>query len=128
VTIVWVELTAVLAAHDDQLAANGGLPGFANEGALHGALERPKNTAFYSGVDDVVALAATYLVGIAKAHAFSDANKRTAWVTARSFLRANGVELAYTPADALAMVVGAADSTYDIDDVAAWMRARRTKR
>lgn len=123
--IVWVERGAVVAFHDEQLAAHGGLPGFADEGALTAALERPRNAAFYAGVGDICRLAAVYLVGVAKAHAFSDANKRTAWLTANLFLELNGYELTdFEPADALAMVVGAADSSLDIDAVTAWFVKR----
>ncbi|MDS7903853.1 type II toxin-antitoxin system death-on-curing family toxin, partial [Klebsiella michiganensis] len=48
---------------------------------------------YYEGVDDIYALAAMYLIGIAKAHAFHDGNKRTAFQAASIFLMMNGSEL-----------------------------------
>ncbi|WP_413739386.1 type II toxin-antitoxin system death-on-curing family toxin [Sodalis sp. RH14] len=38
-------------------------------------------------------MAAMYLIGIAKAHAFNDANKRTAFQATSVFLLMNGIEL-----------------------------------
>ncbi|WP_407254200.1 type II toxin-antitoxin system death-on-curing family toxin [Klebsiella michiganensis] len=66
--------------------------GSANAGLLEGALNRIQNLHYYEGVDDIYALAAMYLIGIAKAHAFHDGNKRTAFQAASIFLM-NGSEL-----------------------------------
>ncbi len=67
--------------------------GNANAGLLEGALSRVKALHYYGEVDDVYALAAMYLIGIAKAHAFHDGNKRTAFQAASIFLMMNGAEL-----------------------------------
>lgn len=57
---------------------------------LEGALGRVANHHHYELCDDIFELAAVYLISIAKAHAFADANKRTAFITCASFLQANG--------------------------------------
>jgi death on curing protein len=61
---------------------------------LDSALARPKN--FYGfGQEDVIALAVALLSGIARAHAFEQGNKRTAFAAMRLFLRANGYDTAF---------------------------------
>ncbi|WP_336340838.1 type II toxin-antitoxin system death-on-curing family toxin [Enterobacter cloacae] len=69
---------------------NSGPP---DEGRLQGALFRVQTLADYEGCEDVFAFAAMYLIAIAKAHAFNDANKRTAFQATSVFLLMNGVEL-----------------------------------
>ena len=56
------------------------LPGIPshNIGLIEGAVTRIINEYLYNGTSDLYELAALYLVAIAKAHAFPDANKRTA--------------------------------------------------
>lgn len=60
---------------------------------LAGALNRVKTLHYYENCDDVFKLAAMYLIGIAKTHAFNDANKRTAFQATSVFLLMNGIEL-----------------------------------
>ena len=50
-----------------------------NTGLIEGAVNRIINKYLYNGTSDVFELAALYLISIAKAHAFPDANKRTAY-------------------------------------------------
>lgn len=69
---------------------NSGPP---DEGRLQGALFRVQTLAEYDGREDVFTFAAMYLIAIAKAHAFNDANKRTAFQATSVFLLMNGVEL-----------------------------------
>ncbi|HHQ6611927.1 type II toxin-antitoxin system death-on-curing family toxin [Morganella morganii] len=47
----------------------------------------------YEECKDIFKFSAMYLISIAKAHAFNDANKRTAFQAASVFLILNGVEL-----------------------------------
>ncbi|WP_410015323.1 type II toxin-antitoxin system death-on-curing family toxin [Sodalis sp. C49] len=60
---------------------------------LAGALNRVETLHYYENCDDVFKLAAMYLISIAKAHAFNDANKRTAFQATSVFLLMNGIEL-----------------------------------
>lgn len=46
-----------------------------------------------NSVIDIIELAAIYIVGIAKAHAFPDGNKRTSFLSAAYFLDLNGYAL-----------------------------------
>ncbi|WP_250464388.1 type II toxin-antitoxin system death-on-curing family toxin [Caballeronia sp. GAFFF2] len=74
----------VIVAHDDILAWEGGLPGFAQAGpgGVDAVLARVENHAHYAGLDDIFGIAAMYAVAIARGHVFNDGNKRTALVCA----------------------------------------------
>ena len=64
-------------------------------GLLESALARPRNHWEY-GEDDVLSLAIVLLVGIARNHAFLQGNKRTAFISAETFLNINGYTLKIT--------------------------------
>lgn len=59
-------------------------------GLLESACQRPKNRWHYEGLNDVVALGATLLFGIARNHPFLQGNKRTAFAAMIGLLGANG--------------------------------------
>jgi death-on-curing protein len=120
---VWVNLEAVLALHDRQLAEHGGGEGLRDAGALESALARPRNRWEY-GEDDRAAIAAAYAFGIARNHPFVDGNKRTAWVVARLFLRLNGETIAYKSEDAIRTVLALAAGGLAEDEFAGWFRER----
>jgi death-on-curing protein len=128
----WVEKEVVLAMHDQLLADYGGSEGILSMGGLEGALGRPQNLASYGDPEpDIADLAAVYAVGIAKAHAFVDANKRTAWATARTFLLLNGYGLNLTEIDRAAVVAlmeNVARGKVDETTLAPWFHARLASR
>lgn len=64
-----------------------------NGGALEGALARPRNVFLYAADVDVLELACVLLIGIGRAHAFVQGNKRTALLAANMFLLLNGYAL-----------------------------------
>ncbi len=72
--------------------------GVLNAGALEGALARPANRFFYEAEDDVLVLACVLLIGVGRAHAFVQGNKRTALLAANLFLMRNGFVLRPTSA------------------------------
>ena len=71
------------------------LPGVpcSDTGKVHGTVVRVLNAYYYENVTDTFELAAMYLIAIARGHAFPDANKRTAFQAAATFLDMNGLEL-----------------------------------
>jgi len=90
---------------------------------LESALARPLNLAGY-GEPDVVELAATYAIAIARNHPFVDGNKRTAYVAMVLFLSLNG--LAFRPADQAAAVItmlNMAAGDISDEDFTLWVRA-----
>ncbi|WP_254613359.1 type II toxin-antitoxin system death-on-curing family toxin [Burkholderia glumae] len=83
--------------HDFILKREPGVKG-ANKGALEGALGRIENRIAYNGLADVFEIAGLYAEAIARGHAFSDANKRTALVSALTYLVVQGFSIRRTPA------------------------------
>jgi death on curing protein len=120
----WIAKESLLVLHDRSIALHGGAPGLRDEGLLESAIGRPANRFHYEGVDDVCALAATYLVAIASNHPFADGNKRSAFLAAGLFLRLNGRRLVADQADAARKVLAVAAGERDIDDLADWIRSR----
>ena len=119
----WVSERVALALHDRQLAEHGGPTGLRDGGALASALARPINR-WACGEDDPAALAAVYAFGIARSHPLVDGNKRTAWVTARLFLRRNGAALTFDEYEAIRTVLSLAAGDLSEDELADWYHQR----
>lgn len=62
-------------------------------GKLESAIKRAEQYHYYENVTDIIELTAIYIIGIAKAHAFPDGNKRTSFLCATYFLDMNGYAL-----------------------------------
>ena len=111
---------AVQAIHDRQIARHGGAPGLRDGTLLESALARPMNRFAY-GETDLHALATAYAFGVAKAHAFVDGNKRTAFVTCLTFLRANGAQGTFDQAEIVRMMEGLASGLVPEPDFTTWL-------
>ena len=66
-------------------------------------------------------LAAAYAYGIAKGHAFVDGNKRTAFVTALTFLRLNGLGFRPDPVEGVRMMEDLASGDVSEAAFAGWL-------
>ena len=120
---IWINLRVVQAFHDRQINEHGGLPGLRDEGLLFSALSRPENAYHYSDPKpDVAELAAAYGFGLAKNHPFNDANKRTALIAMRLFLKLNGYDLAASAEDKYKTIISVAASDISEDELAQWVR------
>ena len=119
----WVGEGTALALHDRQLAEHGGPSGIRDAGMFASALARAVNQGAY-GEDDLCALAAAYAFGLVRNHPFADGNKRTAWVTARLFLRKNGLTLSFEERDAIRTVERLAAGELSEEELADWFRDR----
>ena len=89
-------------------------------GLLEAAAARPRTTVF--GDDAYPSLsekAAALLHSICKNHALVDGNKRLALLAADVFLRINGVVIDMTDDDAFALVMGVAEGTLEVPEIAA---------
>lgn len=118
---VWVPLPAFNVVHDRQIARHGGASGARDPALLEAACARPLNPAEY-GDPDAYALAAAYAFGIAKAHAFVDGNKRTAFVAAFTFLRLNGIAIRPDPGVGVRMMEDLASDEISEQEFAVWLR------
>ena len=117
---IWVPLQAVLIIHDRQIARHGGSAGVRDIQLLEAAMQRPRNKAAY-GEPSLEDIAAAYAFGIAKAHAFVDGNKRTAFVTSATFLRLNGFGLRPDPFDGVRAMEGLASGLMSEEAFAIWL-------
>jgi death on curing protein len=90
----WLPVEVVIEHNRFELAETGERHLVRDVGLLESALARPRN--FYGfGEEDMVVLAVALMAGIARAHAFEQGNKRTAFGALRLFLRANGYDTAF---------------------------------
>ena len=90
----WLPIDAVIEHNRAEVEATGERHFLRDFGLLESALARPRN--FYGfGQEDIVALAVALLNGVARAHAFEQGNKRTAFAAMRLFLLANGYDTAF---------------------------------
>jgi death-on-curing protein len=91
---IWLPFEVVIEHNRRELADTGEHHLIRDVGLLESAIARPRN-AFAYGEEDVVVLAVALMAGIARAHAFEQGNKRTAFAAMRLFLRANGRDTAF---------------------------------
>ena len=110
----FVSKDVVIALHRLQIERFGGAAGLRDDSMLDSALSRPLNKAVY-GCEDVFEIAAAYLFGLAKNHAFVDGNKRIAIVTAAVFLMDNGYDITASEAELYTFVLAVAAGEIDED-------------
>ena len=123
---IWVPAQAVYIIHDRQIARHGGASGLRDEGLLQNALQRPVNKWQYENAD-TFGCAAAYAFGVAKAHAFVDGNKRTAFVTSVTFLRLNGWHFMTEPAEGVTFMEDLASGAVSEESFRNWLEQSSTK-
>ncbi len=98
------------------------LQGEAPDKSIIAAIGRVENRLAYGLINDVFALAACYVIAVA--HAFNDANKRTAFAAMDTVLALNGVELTFpSEVEAGDMIRKIVLGEIDEGDLADWLRA-----
>ncbi|MBK1663115.1 hypothetical protein CKO38_03345 [Rhodospirillum rubrum] len=105
----------------------GGAAGVRDMGLLDSPLARPANLVAYGEVVTTEKLAALYGVGLAKAHAFIDGNKRIAFAVMVSFLRAHGRHLDATEEDAAKIMTQVASGEVSEQGLEDWLASRCRK-
>lgn len=120
-TIVFLDRPLVERLHAVQIQRFGGAAGLRDENAFESALARPLNKAYY-GCEDIFELAAAYLYGLAKNHAFVDGNKRIAIVATAVFLMDNGFEIVTDDATLYTFVLAAAAGEIDEEGATRFLR------
>jgi death-on-curing protein len=119
---IWLDRLMVDAMHFDQLQQHGGLPGIKDENALDAALARPKHKWVYESATDIFDLAAAYGFALATTHAYSDGNKRIAFMAMYTFLGLNGWEpIAPEPA-VVQVTIDVARGALGEAQLAEWLR------
>ena len=123
---IWVPAQAVHIIHDRQIARHGGASGIRDDGLLQNELQRPVNKWQYENAD-TFECAAAYAFGIAKAHAFVDGNKRTAFVTSVTFLRLNGWNFTTEPAEGVTFMEDLASDAVSEESFKNWLGQSSTE-
>jgi death-on-curing protein len=120
---IWILQQAVIGFHEESLVEHGGPSGIRDLGLLESALARPKNLLAYSEVEPTLCrMAAAYAFGIASNHPFVDGNKRTAFITALTFLKLNGLQVTGAMTERYLMFYGLAEGTVSEDELAEWFQ------
>ena len=88
----WLPIEAVIEHNRLEVEATGERHFVRDVGLLESALARPRNF-FGFGEEDILVLGVVLMAGIARAHAFEQGNKRTAFEALWHFLRINGYDL-----------------------------------
>lgn len=90
---------------------------------LHSAAERPKAT--YAGRDlypTIFLKAAALLQSLCLNHPFTDANKRTAWVSTKRFLKVNNYHLRSVRMEASDFMVYVDNKKPELKVIASWLK------
>ena len=118
----WIDLSVVLAIHEQQIAEHGGSLGIRDMGMIESALGRPQNLLLYND-PDILDLAAAYGYGLAQNHGFIDGNKRTAYVATRLFLILNGYDISASAVEKVVTFEKVGKGEIDQAALASWLRS-----
>ncbi len=121
--IKYLTVDQVIAFHDTLIKKFGGLSGIRDKNLLDSALSAPK--ASFGGKNmypSISEKAAVYLYHIAKNHPFNDANKRTAYVAALAFLKANRSAIKFELNHLEAIVVGIANGKIEKEELILFLK------
>lgn len=124
----FLEIDEVMAIHDRVREIGGGREGILDFTLLHSATERPK--ASFGGNDlypDIFEKAAALIHSLIQNHPFSDANKRTGFVSAVRFLYINGYRLNFTEKEVLGFVIKIQKKKIKLATIALWFKSHSRK-
>jgi death-on-curing protein len=119
----WISRTVADAIHEQLRQQHGGNVGVLTDGSIESALSRPQNRFADTGAE-LFECAAYYVFGLAKNHGYQDANKCTAYMTAWTFLRINGVRVNATPEDVIRLMLDVATDALAEPATAEWLKIR----
>ena len=119
-----LSVEAVCALHDE--FPDGG--SLRDRGLLESALGRPHASAFgQDAYPTLIGRAAVLLHGVSNAHAFVDANKRTAWSCCVTYLALHGLYVVgVTKVEAGEFVLAVVKGTVDLTGVGRWLNEHNT--
>lgn len=116
----YLTVEQVISLHDEQIDryTPAEQKHVASWGGLESACTRPSLTRYYNQQSDICDLAASLAFGLAKNHAFANANKRTAAVCTHVFLLINGYHLEIDHWQLVQLYVDVANDLIDQDELA----------
>jgi len=124
----WLSLSYVMMLHNESLNLFGGSPRLRDKGLLESAMDRPRNKWAYEQAVSLFELAAAYAFGIAKNHSFIDGNKRTAFLSIRTFLFLNGYKFSPPEVESVTIIEGLASGVLDETLLTNWIEENSQER
>lgn len=118
----WGASGSVDAIHYDLLQQHGGVTGIRDENALESALARPRQRWAYELGADLAVVAAACGFGMATNDAYSDGNKRVAFIAMYAFLGVNGLEIVAAEPEVVDVMRNVAAGQLDEAALATWLR------
>lgn len=107
----YIHITAIL--------LTGGMDGIRDQKSLESAVYRPQS-GYYA---DLFEEAAALMESLVNNHPYFDANKRTGYVAADSFLRTDGFRIAVSAADAEQFILDhLKNRTFKFETILQWLR------
>ena len=122
----WIDLSVVLAIHEQQISEHGGSLGIRDLGMIESALGRPQNLLLNND-PDIFDLAAAYGFGLGRNHGFIDGNKRTAYVVTRLFLILNGHDIRASAVEKVITFKNVRNGEIDQAGLPSWLRSHSIK-
>ena len=114
----------IIVLHDAVLNP-GELSGMAQGASLEGALARVEFRVQYGMIQDAYDLAAMCAVAISRAHAFRDANKRTAHVALEFVLLSYDIQIQFDTTTVGDIIIQTAQGQLDEVELTDWLRRAR---
>ena len=115
---------AVLAIHEQVLAAHGGATGIRSRDLLESAVAAPQATKMGALlISDPIEIAAAYLFYLCGNHPFVDGNKRAGHAVLETFLMLNGYEISARVDEQAEIVLGVASGKIDRHRFTDWLKA-----
>ena len=126
---VYLGIEQVFALHKLQIARYGGSAGCRDRGGVEAAVARPQMT--FGGEDlyeDHAAKAAALMHSLVMNHPFVDGNKRVGAHASLLYLRANEVDLLFSPTELTELTLAIARGEMSAEAIAIWFRQRTRNR
>lgn len=118
-----VTLNDIVVFHREIVKRYGGCPGHEETTRLESILGRVQSHIDYEQITDIMEIASLYCVSLARGHAFTDANKRTAVGAMILFLIRNNIDV-ISSKDFADMIVGVAVGDYDENVLSEYLKLR----
>ena len=116
--VVYLKKSTLLKVHENEINLTKGVHGLRNEAGLDAAIDQPKAT--FGGEDlypSIFMKASVLCFSIAEGQLFVDGNKRTALISALTFLDINGYR-AIEREEFYDLIIGLAEKTATKEDLA----------
>lgn len=116
-------MRAIKAIHDRQIKEYGGLPRVRDRELLLSVLSGRENACYASERTlDIAELTAAYGLDLSKNHPLNDANKRTALIAMRLFLKLNGYDLTASVEEKYTTIIRVAANEISEATLVQWIR------